>query len=81
MTAKERLRSLIDDLSEEEAAAALPVVERRRVDPVLQALAAAPLDDEGSSPEEDATAVESLAEYRRGEALSADELKRDFDLA
>jgi hypothetical protein len=39
MTAKDRLRSLVDELSEEEAASALVVVERRRADPMLHALA------------------------------------------
>lgn len=80
MTAKERLRNLVDDLSEEEAAAALPIVERRRVDRMLQALAATAPDDEVSSPEEDATAREALAQYRRGEALTADEVKRDLGI-
>jgi hypothetical protein len=81
VTAKERLRNLVEDLSEEEAAAALPIVERRRVDPMLQALAAAASDDEESTPDEDATARDALAEYERGEAISADELKRDLGLA
>ncbi|MHB8471212.1 MAG: hypothetical protein ACYDCH_15890 [Gaiellaceae bacterium] len=81
MTAKERLRNLVEDLSEEEAAAALPIVERRRIDPMLQALAAAPSDDEESTPDEDATARDALVEYERGEAISSDELKRDLGLA
>jgi hypothetical protein len=81
MTAKERLRNLVEDLSEEEAATALPIVERRRVDRMLQALAAAPPDDEESSPEEDAVSQDALAEYERGEAVSPDQLKRDLGLA
>lgn len=81
MTAKERLRTLVEDLSEEEAATALPIVERRRVEQMLQALAAAPLDDEESTPEEDAVARDALAEYGRGEAISPDQLKRDLGLA
>jgi hypothetical protein len=79
-TAKERLRILVDDLSEEEAATALAIVERRRADPMLQALAAAQLDDEESTPEENATAREAWPEYERGEAVLPDELKRDLDL-
>jgi len=81
MTAKERLRNLVEELSEEEAATALPVVERRRVDPMLQALAAAPADDEESTPEETLSGREALAEYESGQAISADELKRDLGLA
>lgn len=81
MTAKERLRNLVEELSEEEAASALVVVERRRADPMLQALAAAPPDDEESTPDEDATAREALAAYQRGESFAPDELKRDLGLA
>lgn len=81
VTAKERLRNLVEDLSEEEAATALPIVERRRVDAMLQALAAAPFDEEESTPAEDAVARDALAEYERGEAISPDQLKRDLDLA
>ena len=59
MTAKERLRNLVEDLSEEEAETALVIVERRRSDPMLQALAQAPADDEPSSPQEDRSAREA----------------------
>lgn len=78
MTAKEKLRRLVDNLSEQEAEAALLLVERRRADPMLQALAAAQPDDEPSSPEEDASAREALEAYRRGEAIPADQLKREL---
>jgi hypothetical protein len=82
MTAKERLRNLVEDLSEEEAETALVIVERRRSDPMLQALAQAPADDEPSSPREDRSAREALAAYESGEqASSPDELKRDLDIA
>jgi hypothetical protein len=81
VTAKERLRNLVEDLSEEEAASALVIVERRRADPMLQALDAAPPDDEQSTPDEDSTAREAREAYARGEAISADELKRDLDVA
>jgi len=80
MTAKERLRHLADELSEEEAATALMLVERR-ADPMLRALSGAPADDEPSSAEEDAGAAEGLAAYQRGDAVGPDELKRDLGLA
>ena len=80
MTAKERLRNLVEDLSEEEAATAPVIVERRRADPMLQALASAAPDDEPSSPEEDRSAREALAAYESGETLSPDELKRDLGI-
>lgn len=81
MTAKERLRNLVDDLSEEEAASALIVVERQRADPMLRALAGAADDDEPSSLEEDGSALHALAAYERGEALSPSELKSDLGIA
>jgi hypothetical protein len=80
MTTKERLHRFVDELSEQEAAATLLVAERRRGDDLLQALAEAPPDDEPSSPEEDRSAREAMATYRRGEAIGPDELKRDLGL-
>lgn len=80
MTAKERLRNLVDELSEEEAATALMVVERRRLDPMLRALANAVDDDEPTSPQEDDSARRALVEYERGEALSPSELRRDLGI-
>jgi hypothetical protein len=81
MTAKERLQSLVEDLSEEEAATALVIVERRRADPMLGALAAAPADDEPSSREEDRSARVALEAYERGEALSPEEIEHDLGIA
>jgi hypothetical protein len=82
MTAKERLHNLVEDLSEQEAAAALVLVESRRSDPMLRALAQAPADDEPSCPDEDRTAREALVGYGRGEAgTSPEELKRDLGIA
>jgi hypothetical protein len=80
MTTKERLHKLVDDLSEQEAEAALVIVERRRDDPMLSALASAPIDDESSDADEDASAAEALAAYRRGEAVSAEEMRAELDL-
>jgi hypothetical protein len=81
MTTKERLHELVDELTEAEAAATLLVTERSRDDAMLQALASAPVDDEPSSPEEDSSAQAALDAYHQGEAIDADELKRDLDLA
>ncbi|MDX6650508.1 MAG: hypothetical protein QOJ97_2459 [Solirubrobacteraceae bacterium] len=80
MTAKERLRCLADELSEEEAAAALLLVGRGRGDPMLQALAAAPQDDEPSTPDEDASAREGYAAYKRGESIRLEELKHELEI-
>jgi hypothetical protein len=80
MTTKQRLHKLVDELSEQEAEAALVIVESRRDDPMLHALAAAPIDDEPSSPEEDASAADALASYSRGEAISSEEMRRGLGL-
>lgn len=68
----------MDELSEEEAAGALVIVERGRADPMIQALARAASDDELSSPHEDDSARQALLAYERGETLSAGEVKRDL---
>ena len=80
MTTKERLHKLVDELSDQEAEAALVIVERRRDDPMLQALAAAPLDDEPSDADEDASADKALAAYRRVEGVSSDDLRSELGL-
>lgn len=80
MTTKERLHKLVDELSDREAEAALVIVERRRDDPMLHALASAPLDDEPSEADEDAGAAEALAAYKQGEGISRDELRAELEL-
>jgi hypothetical protein len=81
MTTKERLHQLVDELSEQEAEAALVIVERRRDDPMLHALASAPIDDEPSDAEEAASAAEALAAYRRGEGVSTEQLRDELGLS
>jgi hypothetical protein len=80
MTTKERLHKLVEELSEREAEAALVIVERRRDDPMLHALASAPVDDEPSETSEDVSAAEALAAYNRGEAVSSEQLRAELDL-
>jgi hypothetical protein len=80
MTTKERLHKLVDELSDQEAEAALVIVERRRDDPMLHALAAAPLDDEPSDVDEDASAAEALAAHNRRESISSEQLRAELDL-
>ena len=76
-TARAALHRLIDELSEGELAAAHEYIERLRHSSRLPpALRDAPLDDEPDSEEEAAGAAEALAEYRRGEWISAEEAKR-----
>jgi hypothetical protein len=80
MTTKERLHKLVEELSEREAEAALVIVEGRRDEPMLHALASAPVDDEQSETSEDVSAAEALAAYNRGEAVSSEQLRAELDL-
>lgn len=79
MTAKEKLRQTIEDLSEAEAQDALGFIVRRRqrYDALGEMLERAPLDDEPTTPEEDEGVREARAEIARGDVLSADEIRRE----
>ena len=80
VTAKEKLREVVDDLSEQEAEAALHFIDARRgqdPDALDAILEAAPLDDELTTPEEDEGVEDARAEYERGEVFDADQIKRD----
>lgn len=80
MTAKEKLRQTVDDLSEAEAQNALGFIVRRRRqrDALAELLERAPLDDEPTMPDEDESVREARAEIARGEVLSADEIRRQI---
>jgi hypothetical protein len=79
MTAKEKLRQAVEDLSELEAEDTLAFIARRRErDPVLEAFENAPIDDEPFT-EEDERAVEEAREaYRRGETYTLEEIRREL---
>lgn len=78
MTTKEALHGLIDQLPDYALAEAERYLATLRDDPMLQALMAAPLDDEPTTPEEDEGAREAWGEYLRGKYVSVDEAKRDL---
>jgi hypothetical protein len=77
MTAKEKLRERVETLTEDEAADVLRVLDQRG-DSLTRLLENAPEDDEPSTPEEDASAREALEAARRGEVISAEEIRREF---
>jgi hypothetical protein len=77
MTAKEKLRERVETLTEDEAAETLRLLDQR-ADPLTRFLENAPEDDEPSSPEEDASTREALEAARRGEVISAEEIRREF---
>jgi hypothetical protein len=78
VTAKDRLRQAIEDLTEAEAQDALGFIARRRGDPdtLGELLQKAPLDDEPTPPEEQQGVREAKAQIERGDLFSADEIKR-----
>jgi hypothetical protein len=77
MTAKEQLRTVVDELSEHEAADTLAFIARRR-DALGELLASAPVDDEPTTSDEDAGAAEARAQIARGEVFSAEDIRREF---
>jgi hypothetical protein len=77
MTAKEQLRRRVDAFSEEEAAETLLLLDRR-ADPVMRFLDDAPLDDEPSTPAEEALVQHARDEVARGETISLDELRAEL---
>lgn len=80
MTAKEKLRRAIEDLSEAEAERALGLIVDRhpQSDSVLELLDNAPPDDEPTTPEEEEGVREAKAEVELGEVVSAEEIKREL---
>ncbi len=80
MTAKDKLRQAVEELSELEAEQTLAfIAHHRERDPVLEAFQNAPEVDEPLTPEEEASLDEARAEYERGESVALDEFMREFD--
>jgi len=77
MTAKDKLRQAVDELSELEAEKMLEIIARRHErDPMIAAFEDAPDDDEPSTPEEDRSAQEAWEQ--RHDSVSLDELEREL---
>lgn len=74
MTTREKLHSIVDALPEEEVGPALRLIETQRHDPVLQALASAPEDDEPWTDE--AAVAESRTDFASGDTVSHEEMLR-----
>lgn len=80
MTAKDKLRQAVDELSELEAEQMLELIARRRErDPVIELFESAPEDDEPSTPEEDRSAAEAWDQ--RHDSISLDDLERELGCA
>ncbi len=78
MTAKEKLRQAVEELTELEAEQTLAFIARRRDDrePIIEFFANAPVDDEPTTPEEDRSAAEAWEQRR--DSISLDELEREL---
>ncbi|MGH2917076.1 MAG: hypothetical protein ACRDLS_00535 [Solirubrobacteraceae bacterium] len=75
MTAKQQLLERIEAFSEEEAAETLRLLDQR---PTGVLLDDAPIDDEPTTPEEEALVQEALDAAARGETISLDELRAEL---
>ena len=80
MTSKDELYRLVGELAESELHAAKRFLEylRNMGDPMLQPLMEAPYDNEPTTREEDEGAEKAWQEYLRGEAISAEEARREL---
>lgn len=79
--AKADLHRLVDELPESEVLPAqryLEFLRNRAMDPAILIHMNAPPDDEPLTDEDEAALEEALEEYRRGELISAEEIKREL---
>lgn len=78
MAAREQIHRLVDELPDDELDAAKRYLQylRDQGDPFARLLANAPLDDEETTPEEDASAREAWD--KRHESISAEEARRKY---
>jgi hypothetical protein len=79
MTAKEQLRERVEQLTEDEAAETLRLLDQRS-DHLTRLLDDAPLDDEPTTPEEEAAVQEALEAAARGETITLEELRAELDV-
>jgi hypothetical protein len=78
MTAEEKLREVVERLSEQQAEETLRFIDAR-ADDLTRRLANAPLEDEDLSPEEEEAVREAREELAAGFApVSHEEIQREF---
>jgi hypothetical protein len=81
MTTREKLHRIVDELPEEELAAALEAIEARPGDPMIRVLDEAPPEDEEIPAEEEAAVREAREETAAGATLlSREEIGREFGI-
>jgi hypothetical protein len=77
MTAKEQLRERVEQLTENEAAETLRLLDNR-TDPFTRMLNGAPFEDEPISAEEEAAVQKARDEIARGETITLEQLRAEF---
>lgn len=78
MTAKEKLRERVEELSEEQAEQALALLDLGS-DPVIAAFRDAPLDDEPWTQEDEQAAAQGRADLAAGRTISLEQAMRELD--
>ena len=78
MTAKEKLRIVVEELSESEAESAPGYIGSCRHGELGEQLDSAPVHDEPSTPEEQAAVQAAREELARGETVNLDEIRSEF---
>ncbi len=78
MTAKEKLRVRVEELTEQEAEATLNFIASRGRDGFARWLDSRPEDDEPLTDEEREALTESAADIAAGRTVSFEEIKREF---
>jgi len=78
MTAKEKLRVRVEELTEQEAEATLDFIASRGRDDFARWLDSRPEDDEPLTDEEREALAESAADIAAGRTISFEEIKREF---
>ncbi len=82
MSQRATLHRLVDSLPEEDLATVgrLLVGLTMTADPIARALLLAPVDDEPDTDDDDGGLTEARQELARGEGISTEALKREFEL-
>lgn len=78
MTANEKLRVRVEELTEQEAEATLDFIASRGRDDFTRWLESRPEDDEPLTDEEREALAESAADIATGRTVSFEEIKREF---
>ncbi len=77
---KQHAHELIDELDPAQVSAVVPLLQFMLMDPVSRSLAAAPVEQEPTSPEEADALDQARASLDRGQGISHEDILREFGL-